>query len=564
MDKIQDCDVCIVGTGAGGGILAYELAQAGFRVVSLEQGGMLPTDQFKAISPLTGAQNFGIDPHTVWPNDPHDSLFTHALFADGSIGSTQRPQGGFQHFQILAVNGLQNLWNGVSVRFGESDFSNWPIGYATLAPNYSAVERLITVCGTAEGIAELPDGIFVPPKPLRPVDKMIVAAVDRLNDPDSHAIPNRKAINTRAGMATSCISTGICTSGCPVGSVYKFSSRLLPEIADLPNYELRTHAKVTRLIRQPDTQRISGVEYLDTATGERRVLRAKIVVLAAGAVETPRILFNSADEQNPAGLGNRNGLLGRGLQDNPKVVLSTSLWRLWGKRRNYDIGYGDLLILLSRGKLPDGSSFPFIGHAIHGLPDVPHYLGGLKPFPPFLKERLARMMFHSYATLGLFCAGEATSGNRVRPGDTVDRYGVPQVHVDFSTPPGAVSRMDAMMAWGRKVLRSASATALHTSRDNSGTGIHYAGTTPISAREGEGIVDANLKVHDMDNLFVCDGGVIPVLPDKHLTLTIMALSHRLGKHIANNFLSTQTVSTASRATSAADQMEAAETRDIFP
>ncbi|QCI67847.1 GMC oxidoreductase [Phreatobacter stygius] len=531
MANDMDCDVCIVGTGAGGGLLAHTLAKAGLHVVSLEQGDMLAADYFRTVAPAGPARDFGIGPDTVWPSDPHDSLFVHPLFADGSTGSTSRPDGGFRHFQILAVNGLQNLWNGVSVRFSEADFAGWPIDYAALAGDYAAVERLITVCGTTENIPELPDGHFVAPKPLRPADRMIVGAVRSLNEPYSHAIANRKAINTRPGMANSCTSTGICTSGCPTGAMYKFSTHLLPELALLPNYELRTHAKVARLTRDTGSRRVSGVDYVDTRSGEQRTLRARIVVLAAGALESPRILFNSADEASPTGLGNRNGQLGRGLQDNPKAVLSTSLWRLWGKRRDYDIGYGDLLILLSRGRLPDGSSFPFIGHAIHGIPDVPHYLTGLAPFPAFAKTPLARAMFNSYVTLGLFCAGEATPGNLVRPGTTFDRYGIRQVHVDFTVPPKAELQMQSMMDWGKKVLRRASSTLVHASRDNSGTGIHYAGTTALSGDPSAGVVDANLRSHDLDNLFICDGGVIPLLPDKHLTLTIMALSHRLGQHI---------------------------------
>jgi choline dehydrogenase-like flavoprotein len=529
--EADHCDVVIVGTGAGGGIIAHRLAKAGLRVVSLEQGGRLPDDYFTKTAPPGAKLDFGIGPSTVWPADPHDSLFVHPLFADGAHGATARPADGFRHFEILKLNGLQNLWNGVSVRFCEADFAGWPFGYETLADHYSAVEKLITVCGTKEGIAELPDGEFIPPKPLRPADKIIVSAVNALNEPFSHAIPNRKAIITTPGLANSCVSTGICTSGCPVGAVYKFSARLLPEIAGLDNYELRINAKVTRVLRDGSADRVSGVEYIDTETGARRTLSARFVVLAAGALETPRILFNSADEIDPNGLANRHDRVGQGLQDNPKSVLSTSLLRLWGKKRDYDIGYGDLLILMSRGKLPDGSSFPFIGHAIHGLPDVPHYLSGFSGFPPAAKTRLARIMFHSYVTLGLFCAGEATPENRVRPGRTVDTDGVPQVEVDFTIPKSAQLKMDSMLKWGRKILRRATATKIYESIDNNGTGIHYAGTTAISDDPAAGVVDRDLRCHGLDNLYVCDGGVIPNLPDKHLTLSIMALSDRLGGHL---------------------------------
>ncbi|MET3355782.1 UNVERIFIED_ORG: choline dehydrogenase-like flavoprotein [Xanthobacter viscosus] len=531
MAEAAHCDVIVVGTGAGGGILAYELAKAGLNVVSLEQGGQLADDHFKRVDPPGTALDFGIRSNTVWPAEPHDSLFVHPLFEKGEDGSTGWPEGGFRHYQIIQVNGLQNLWNGVSVRFSEKDFADWPFRYAELAPHYDAVERRIVVCGTTEDIPELPDGIYVPPKPLRPADQMIVDAVNGLEEPHSRAIPNRKAIDTRPDSPNACASTGICTSGCPTGAVYKFTARLLPEIAKLPNYELRTGAKVVRLLREPGSRRVLGVEYRDMATGESRLLTADKVVLATGAIESPRILFNSADDVAPHGMGNAFGQLGLRLQDNPKSVLSTSLWKLWGSGRDFDIGYGDLLILLSRGTLPDGEEFPFIGHAIHGVPDVPHYLVGMKRFPPFMKERLSRFMFHSYVTLGLFCAGDPNPANRVRPAGSYDRFGVRHVTVDFSSSAKADRMMDAMEAWGRTVLRHAGATSIYPSRDNSGTGIHYAGTTAISADPARGVVDANLKCHDLDNVYVCDGGVIPVLPDKHLTLTIMAMAHRLAGHL---------------------------------
>lgn len=531
MAEATHCDVIVVGTGAGGGILAYELAKAGLNVVSLEQGGRLADDHFKTSDPPNTALDYGIRANTVWPPEPHDSLFVHPLFEKGPDGSTGWPNTGFHHYQILKVNGLQNLWNGVSVRFSSKDFDHWPITYETLAPHYEAVERRIIVCGTAENIPELPDGIYVEPKPLRPPDEMIVAAVEGLGEPFSRAIPNRKAIDTRPDSAHACVSTGICTSGCPTGAVYKFSARLLPEIEGLPNYELRTGAKVVRLRRAPGTRRVEGVDYVDMASGETRSLSADVVVLAAGAIESPRILFNSADEIAPHGMGNVTGQLGLRLQDNPKAVLSTSLWQLWGKAREYDIGYGDLLILMSRGTLPDGAEFSFIGHAIHGIPDMPHYLAGMRRFPVFMKERLARFMFHSYMTLGLFCAGDPDPANRVRPGTTKDRFGVPHVAVDFAHSTRTEEMMDAMDAWGRKVLRHAGATSVYASRDNTGTGIHYAGTTASAENPSKGVVDKDMRLHDMDNVYVCDGGVIPFLPDKHLTLTIMALAHRLAGHI---------------------------------
>ena len=80
-------------------------------------------------------------------------------------------------------------------------------------------------------------------------------------------------------------------------------------------------------------------------------------------------------------------------------------------------------------------------------------------------------------------------------------------------------------------MRRCSGTLIYGGRDRPGTGIHYAGTSRMSARPQDGVVDADLRAHDHPNLYLCDGGVIPTLPDKHLTLTIMTLAHRLGRHL---------------------------------
>lgn len=134
MAEATHCDVIVVGTGAGGGMLAYELAKAGLNVVSLEQGGRLADDHFKRVDPPGTQLDFGIRSNTVWPAEPHDSLFVHPLFEKGADGSTGWPDNNFHHYQILAVNGLQNLWNGVSVRFSARDFRDWPIPIPTSPP----------------------------------------------------------------------------------------------------------------------------------------------------------------------------------------------------------------------------------------------------------------------------------------------------------------------------------------------------------------------------------------------------------------------------------------------
>lgn len=528
----QLVDVCIVGTGAGGGILAHQLVKAGLRVVSLEQGAALEENYFSKINPPGLAKSHGIRKKTIFPPRHEDALFIHDLFAGNDTrSSTKQSEEQFRQFQIHAVSGLQNLWNGVSIRFSQQDMQLWPIDYAQLEPYYSQVEQLITVCGTIEDIPWLPNGYYIEPKSFRASDKLVINAIKKLNWPDSYVIANRKAIETRADKLNHCVSTGICTYGCPANAMYKFSSHLLPKIESLANYTLITHAKVCRLLRYKANNRIRAIEYIDTVTKKTKTLQAKIFILSAGAIETPRILFNSFDEDFNDGLANSSQTLGQMLQDNPKVVLATSLYKLWYRRRPKDVGYGDLLLILAKSQLADGEPFSFIGHSISAPPDVPYYLASLKYMPRMMRKPFVKMVFNSLIAFGLFCEGDLMASNCVTLSNETDSYGVRQVDIHYRSSTKTVDKMEKMNEFGHKVLRRASATRITKDYSNDGTGIHYAGTCRMGSSRKTAIVDANLKSFDHDNLYLCDGGVIPHLPDKHLTLTIMALAARLADHI---------------------------------
>jgi len=528
----QPYEVCVVGTGAAGGLLAYRLALAGLRVISLEQGDALPTDYFTQQNPPGNAKDFGLRPETRFPIDPHGFPFQHELYATPDHrSSSEESAGSFQHYQIFRLDGLLNLWNGVSLRLAPGDFQSWPLSYGDLEPYYRQVEKLMHVCGTREDLPDLPDGEFIPPKDLRPPDLLVQRAVRQIKGFDLKVIPNRKAVETRAEKSNHCVSSGGCLSGCPVNSIYKFSTHLWPEIKNLDNYTLSLNCKALRLLGVDSDGRVQALEVLDTRTGEIRQVQAKIFVLAAGAIETPRILLNSGGETHPLGLANQSGRVGRGLQDNPKVLLTTSLWKLWGSKASYDLGYGDHLLILARANLEGGASFRCMGQLVHQLPVIPLYLGYLQKFPQRLRPFLAKMLYRSYVTLAFFAPAAPQPENRLVLSKHKDRYGVPQVDVRYQESAPELAMKQAMLALGVKLLRKASATLIFREAARPGSGIHYAGTCRISSSPKAGVVDQNLRTFDHPNLFICDGSVIPTLPEKHLTLTIMALAHRLGEHL---------------------------------
>ena len=215
-------------------------------------------------------------------------------------------------------------------------------------------------------------------------------------------------------------------------------------------------------------------------------------------------------------------------------MLSTSLLPLWNQKLKEDVGYGDHLLILSRSKLSNGGEFSFIGHSIFAQPDVPYYLSEMRHVPKPFKKFFSKIMFNSYMTLGLFCAGEVSPANCIRPSKSVDQYGIRQVDISYSSSPEIKEKMRKMTAFGRKVLRRSFGTLITENESHDGTGIHYAGTCRMGDHAKEMIVDQNLKSFDHKNLYICDGSVIPHLPDKHLTLTIMALADRLATHLIND------------------------------
>jgi choline dehydrogenase-like flavoprotein len=528
-------DVCVIGTGAGGGVLAHALVERGLRVVSVEQGDALPPDYFAAVNPPGRPESFGLRPAVRFPIDPHGFAFIHELYAAADeLSASPASAEAFTQYQIHAVNGLTNLWNGVSVRLAPEDFAGWPVSYGDLERHYAGAERLIGVCGSREGLPELPDGVFLPHKRLRPPDQLFKDAALGLPGHDIRVIPNRKAVETRPERENRCRDTGGCLGGCPYDSVYKFSSHLLPMLNDSGRFTLRAGAKAAALLCPEPGGPVTGLAVIDTRTGERQVIRAKTYVLAAGALETPRILFNSASAGNPGGLANSSGLLGVGLQDNPKVLLTTSLFKLWGAKKRWEAGFGDHLLVLARARTNGGSLFHCIGQMVHQTPAAPLYLPWLSRCPARLKPWLARLLYRSYATLAFFGPADRNPANRLTRSSQADRHGVPHVDVHYRESGLEKGMRRAMMALGEKLLRRASATLILREDARPGLGIHYAGTAAMSASPGLGVVDANLKCHDHPNLYICDASVVPRLPEKHLTLTVMALAKRLGERLGRH------------------------------
>lgn len=548
--SVEKCDICIVGTGAGGGILAYQLAINNFSVLSLEQGEKIDNSHFSNQLNPEQEQNFGIAADMSWPLQPaasfyYDNFQANQLYAKSETLSTSlQSKAVFDNRQIFRLNGKQNLWNGVCLRYSDRDFrpkdygdsdSNWPIGYDDIEEHYTKVERLIGVCGTKEGLDCLPDGEFIPPKPLRPADKIVIEAVKKFRGVNIRAIPNRKAVETRSDVAHHCRSCGICAYGCSSGSIYKFSSHLLPRIVTRSNYQIIYKCKVIRLLRNQDSNQIYAAECIDTETHRRFRVEAKVFVLAAGTLETPRILFNSKDDAYPQGYANSSGTLGCYLQDNILVNVGTSLLKLFGTQKKYDVGFGDNLLIPRF--LFDNQEFRggYMAQYYNSYPRHPNYLDGFELFPGWSKKWLAKLLFKSYVVLHFQGKPEVKKSNRIVPSQEKDIYGIPKVDVHYEMTEKDRRMQQSMIQYGQRILRKCSGLVVLTYVSKPGNSIHYASTCRMAQRSNEGVVDRNLRSFDHENLYLCDGSVIPEISEKNYSLTIMALANRLASYLSKEY-----------------------------
>ena len=531
---------CVIGTGAGGGVLAYRLAKAGADVLVINSGGIPAQSAFQNELSPEQKGHFEIGPHTTFPVRPEISLI-HSLLADARSRSSVEgpPKGGFRHYQIHHVNGLQNLWNGVSLRYSEDDFANrhsysedcrWPISLGDLADHYSEVERFATVVGERNGLRQFPDGSFLAPRGARQVDRLFIDSNSGSFGPDLFILANRKAVDLRPDSTQKCVACGNCGRGCRAGSVYKFSTRLLPEISALPNFRLLEHTRAIKLTavngHSGEGFSISRVVAIDERTQEIVEIEADVVIVCAGAIESPRLLLNSfADDQSKA------EQVGEFLQDSPRAVVGTSLFKLWFRPAKEDRGYGDHFLLGGQIKDSQGRPFPFVAQFWSDFLKVPYYLAEIPRLPRFMVEMISRQVYKSTVTLVMFSPAVPQRKNRVVLADGVDQFGQRQVRIEYEKSEIEADHGRQLSALARRMLKKASGYVAENAGSPPGSSIHYVGTCRMAADPKDGVVDKDLKYFKSENLYVCDGSVIPVLSEKHPTLTIMALADRLAERL---------------------------------
>ena len=520
-------DVLIVGSGASGSVAAARFAAAGFDVVCLEQGDWAHTADYMSATPeaeLAWVQRWSPDPNAR--RNPAD----YPLTGDADI----RP------VMYNGVGGGMVQWAAMWQPMLASDFrarsldgvaDDWPISWADLAAGYEEVARDLSVSGLA-GDPALPE-IAAYPNPPVPIGKVGMAAAAGMDRLGRHWWPGANAIASRRhGALQACQRRGTCMMGCPE------NAKATPSLTHWPDAlaagaRLVTGARVAE-IPVDERGRAVGAVYLDR-DGVQHLQRAEVVILAANAVGTARLLLLSTSSRFPDGLANSSGLVGRRLMQHPYSTVTATCeesldsWQgPWGQNiYSLEFAETDPARDFVRGAkwmvMPHGGPM----FAVAEYHDA-HRLAGFDAVWGENFHRAAAELFGRSFTWGIQAEDLPEDHNRVvLDPDSCDSSGLPAARIEYRLSENSRRILDFNVARAVEAAEAAGAISTHV-RDIWPTGVgHVLGTTRMGDDPGNSVVDRWCRAHEVPNLYVIDGGVFVTGGSANPTATIMANALRV-------------------------------------
>ena len=547
-------DVCIVGSGAGGGMAAYVLSKAGADVVLMEAGDAWYASRNSKM----------MFPNYASPRRGGSTRLKPFGEFDGCEGGweidgepyTKAPGTNFLWWRARMLGGRTNHWGRISLRFGPDDFrrksldgmgDDWPITYDDVAPYYDRVDQLVGIYGSREGIHNEPDGLFQPPPAPRCYELLIKKASDRLN---ITCIPARRSVITKPlnGRAA-CHYCGQCGRGCGVKANFSSPDVLIAPALETGKLTLMTNAMVREVTLGPDGL-ANGVTYIDKKTGQDLQVRAKVVVLAASALETARILFNSRSSRFPQGLANSSGTVGKYITDTTGGGVSGYIPAMENHAGHNEDGAGGMHVYMPWWLDNRKLDFPRGYHIeVGGGVRQPGagFMGGIHRYPPGggYGAQLKRDYRKYYgATISFEGRGEMIPNDdtycEIDP-NVVDRFGIPVLRFHWKWTDAEYNQVKHMQETFRSLITEMGGQVFDPmpSKENGygiaagGQIIHELGGARMGNDPKSSVVTGNCQAHDVKNLFLADGAPFVSQADKNPTWTIMALAWRTSDYITD-------------------------------
>jgi choline dehydrogenase-like flavoprotein len=531
-------DVCVVGSGPGGGITAYALAKAGLKVALVESG-----------SALKAGIDFGSH---AWPYESIERI--RRTGRDGlprlsfesnhftPIGDNPR------HGLLRALGGRSLCWAGHCLRFGPLDFKSWPISYDEVAPYYSRAEKFMGVYGDRDGLWNMPDGEYQRGVAMRCPEAGLKRGVARLKAQGRKMefIALRKAILTEphSSKRPVCHYCGQCMRGCDVDAKYTSANTPIPMALATGNLTLFTGRMMTRILMDKTGRRTTGVECINAAGATERV-EAKSLVLACSAVETARHLLLNRTREFPEGLANTSGQVGKNLTSHFGLYVFGFFPQLANRTIGNEDGTDHYHSLLT-GLNWDQSHPDFVGtyqvQCASGLRTgrLPAEFRDRPGFGSAFKKEM-RELSAGYALMNMQGTTETSARTFVDLDPaSKDRFGLarPRIHLHYTDSDLRMAQNcvdtchEIIRAAGAEILKSPGKVTIEDLIIDSN---HWVGTCRMGRDPKTSVVNVAGQSHDVSNLFIGDASVFAAYPEKNPTLTNIALAWRMSDQLIEKF-----------------------------
>jgi choline dehydrogenase-like flavoprotein len=548
MSEPNTFDAIVVGSGITGGWAAKELTEKGLKTLVLEAGrNIVPEEDYIEHVPQWEMKFRGMgDRRNLAENQPIqstcyacDEWSSKFFISDKDHPYTTDPGKPFRWIRGRQVGGRSIMWGRQSYRWSDLDFEanlrdgiavDWPIRYADIAPWYDYVEEFAGISGEALGLAQLPDSKFLPPMELNCTERIVRSELAKHFGGERVLTIGRAAILTQdhRGRAA-CHYCGPCERGCITRSYFSSLNATLPAAEKTGRMTLRPFSVVHSVIVDQKTRRAAGVRVIDSQTKASVEFRAKVVFLCASALESVRILFNSATPDFSNGLANSSGVLGHNLMDHVTAGGATAL--IPGNEDRLELGRRPNGTYTPRFRNVKSKHSDFLrGYGFQGGAHRDGWNRGITQpgFGADFKKSLSKPGPWRFS-FGGFGECLPNHNNYVElDKEKVDAWGIPTLKIHCGWSENELALRKDMAISAAEMLAAVGGREIEPFERNDppGFAIHEMGTARMGRDPKTSILNSFNQAHDVKNLFITDGSAMVSSSCVNPSLTYMALTAR--------------------------------------
>ena len=560
MNRNQEYDAIVIGTGVSGGWAAKELCENGLKTLVLERGPLVkhledyptafkdPWDfEFGGVQSLEEAKRQEKQARTGYVTN---KAWSHFFVDDVKHPYNENKR--FDWIRGYQVGGRSLTWGRQSYRMSDLDFEankkdgfgvDWPVRYKDISPWYDYVESYIGVSGEKLGLPHLPDGIFEPPMELNCLEQHVKESISK-NYTDRLLTIGRAAHITsdkKYEGRSKCQYRNRCMRGCPFGAYFSSQSSTLPAAERTNNMTIREHSIVHEIIYDENLKKATGVKVIDAKTKEKLEFKAKIIFCCASAIASTAILMQSKSKRFPNGLGNDSGDLGHNIMDHHIDA---------GASGRFD-GFKDKYY---KGRRPNGIYVPRFRNLGDKNTEKKEFLrgygyqGGAGRWGMSIEaselgygaEFKEKILEPGDWRMSLDGFGECLpyhENKMILDYEKLDEWGLPTVTFDAEWKENEYKMREDMKQQAVEMLEKAGLKDIktHDVVAAPGIGIHEMGTARMGRNPKTSVLNEFNQIHVVPNVYVTDGACMTSAGTQNPSLTYMALTARAANHAVEQF-----------------------------